>query len=227
MLERFTKTSYSKKQERGLTLIEVFVIVAVLGFFAIWLATSLPKAKARTLRISCINNLMQAGRSCRVWEGDHNDKYPMAVSGTNGGTMEFAFGPNAFRHFQVMSNELSTPIVLICPTDTDRNRFRATNFAYMSNSNISYFVGLVPDETDPQGILSGDRNLTNGTPVKNGILQLTTNSATGWTDEIHKRCGNIGLADGGVQQVSTIGLRSTVTNASASTTRFLMPILGP
>jgi hypothetical protein len=209
-----------------LTLVEVLVVMAIIGFLAALLIPALNQAKTRAQRTTCTGYLMQIGLSCRVWAGDHKDSFPMAVPGTNGGTMEFISGLNAFRHFQVLSNELSTPKILICPAESDRNRFVATNFAELSNSNLSYFVGLDANETGPQGILSGDCNLTNGATVKNGLLQLTTNSAAGWTDEMHKQCGNMALADGSVQQVSTIGLRVAVTNASPFTTRFQMPILG-
>jgi hypothetical protein len=153
--------------------------------------------------------------------------YPMHVAGTNGGTMDFITGPNVFRHFQVMSNELSTPFILICPAEYDRNRFVATNFAQLSNSNISYFVGMDANETNPQLILAGDRNLTNGTPIRNGILELTTNAPTGWTAEMHREVGNIALADGSVQQVTTMGLRTAVENTGMATNHLQMPILGP
>src|SRR6185437_8608040 len=129
------------------------------------------------------------GLACRVWEGDHGDNYPMATSETNGGTMEFTTGPNEWRHFQVMSNELSTPWVLFCPAETDRHRFRATNFVWLNNSNINYFIGVDANENNPQLILSGDRNLTNGTPIKNGILELTSNQLVGWTAEMHHQIG--------------------------------------
>ena len=63
----------------------------------------------------------------------------MAVSTDKGGTMEFNTGADTFRHFQVMSNELSTPRILICPADT---RAITNNFARLNNQNVSYFVGL-------------------------------------------------------------------------------------
>jgi hypothetical protein len=39
-------------------------------------------------KIRCVNDLKQVGIAFRLWEGDNNDKYPMAVSVTNGGAME-------------------------------------------------------------------------------------------------------------------------------------------
>ena len=126
-----------------------------------------------------------------------------------------------------MSNELASPVILICPAESDRMRTRATNFDFLSNSNVSYFVGLDASETNPQLILSGDRNITNGTPLKNAMLDLTTNTAAGWNAELHNGVGNIGLADGSVQQVSITGLQTIVTNTCPATNRLQMPVLTP
>ena len=70
--------------------------------------------------------------------------------------------------------------------------------------------------------LSGDRNLTNGLPVTNNVLYLATNRPTGWTRELHNCQGNVGLADGSVQQFSSSRLTDGVTNAGAAN-RLLMP----
>ena len=103
----------------------------------------------------------------RLWEGDNNDKYPMAVSVTNGGAMELVATGNVAACFQVMSNELSTPKILICPEDTHRDSCNQFCQGF-NNSNISYFVGLdVTNETNPQMFLSGDDNFAiGGIPVK-------------------------------------------------------------
>jgi hypothetical protein len=222
------KISSCKNRERGLTLVEVLVVLAVgiLLMLVVFPQTFDRNTKQRAMRIYCVNNLKQDGLAFRVWSGDHGDKYPMEISETNGGTMEFATGPNLFRNFQVMSNELSTPKVVICPADDD-HMYAATNFTWFNNSNVSFFIGLDFSRTNPQTILSGDNNLTNGTPIKNGILELTTNHPAGWTDQTHHKVGNILLSDGSVQQVSGSGLRTAVGNTSAFTNRLLMPILGP
>ena len=222
------KTSSCKNRERGMTLLELFVVMAVLAFFAVFFVSQPDRnGKARAYRIQCVNNLKQIGLSERRWSGDHGNESPFAVSQTNGGAMEFAAGPYAFKYFQVMSNELSTPRVLFCPTDSKRIQQWATNFSALSNSNLSYFIGLDVSGTDPQGIVSGDRNVTNGTPTKNGILELTTNRPAGWTAEMHNQVGNLVLADGSVQQVSSAGLRAGIANANSFTNRLLMPTLNP
>ena len=141
--------------------------------------------------------------------------------------MEFVTGMNAFCHFQVMSNELSTPKVLVCPADSGWQEKFATNFTAFSNSNISFFVGIVPNETNANLILSGDRNITNGTPIRNGLLRLTTNTLAGWTSDMHNRVGNIGLADGSVQQDSMTGLQNQIADTGVATNLVQMPVLDP
>jgi len=211
-----------------MTLVEVLVVVFILGVIAVvFLPALLNPGPQRALRIQCVNNLKQCTLAARVWEGDNNDKYPPQVPGTNGGTMDFITGPNAWRHFQVLSNELSTPKVVFCPEESDQNRFTATNFVNFGNSNISFFVGVDAKESNPQTILYGDHNITNAVPVKNGLLELTTNRLAGWTSEMHNKVGNVALADGSVQQVSITGLRSTIANTGFGTNRLQMPILGP
>jgi type II secretory pathway pseudopilin PulG len=216
----------SKKSLRALTLLEILVVCAVLGILAVMVLPQMlrPQQMARAPRIQCVNNLKQVGLAARVWEGDHGDKYPMFESVTNGGSMEFITGTNAWCHFQVMSNELSTPKVLICPAD---DRTLATNFTWLNNSNLSFFVGIDATETNPAAMLSGDRNITNGTPTKDGLLELTAAKPAAWTSTIHKNVGNIGLADGSIQQVSIAGLQTTVANTGFATNRLQMPVLTP
>src|ERR1700710_784913 len=115
------KISLPKIRPSGLTLLEVLMVIAgVMIIMAVVLPALVPSHQmSRSLRIQCLNNLKQTGLAYRVWEGDNGDKFPMVTSETNGGTMEFTTGANEWRHFQIMSNELSTPRVLWCPTETD------------------------------------------------------------------------------------------------------------
>jgi prepilin-type processing-associated H-X9-DG protein len=235
------KIVLSAKRETGLTRLEVFVIIGVIGFFALMIlpAGSNPRGKEAALRARCANNLKQIGLSFRVWPGGCGDKWQTQLSTNYGGTKEFIDGPNAFRHFEIMSNELgSDPKLLLCPAETDRARFSAAAFSstpqpgaipFTSNSNLSYFVGVDAMEVVPMGILSGDHNLTNGTVAKDAILVMTTDAPAGWTAEVHNERGNILLADGSVQQLNTQGLRNAETNSMEEnfTNRLQMPILSP
>ena len=200
--------------QRGFTLAALLVIIAVLALLAAMLLPALASAKKKAQRISCVNNLKQCGLAFRIWEGDNNDKYPMDVSTSAGGTMEYTDGANTFSHFQTMSNELSTAKILICPADT---RAVAGNFTRLKNQNVSYFVGLDADESQPQRFLDGDRNLTADNAPENGILKLIPGQQVGWTETIHVNQGNVGLSDGSVQQYSNAGLQNALKNSGDPT----------
>ena len=81
----------------------------------------------------------------------------------------------------------------------------------LSDSNISYFVGLDASESFPQMFLTGDRNLaTNGVPVTPGLLTVKSNDTLSWTKELHNGQGNVGVADGSVQMESSSGMGTNV-----------------
>ena len=222
---------------RALTLTELLVVICILAVVAVLLLPALAASKRKSSKVSgCVNNLKQIAISFRIWEGDNGDKYPMQVSVTNGGAMELAIAGDVAGIFRTMSNELSTPKVLICPQDT--KRIAATDFASgFSDANISYFVGLDAEDKYPQMILSGDDNLeVNGVRVRPGILNLATNASIEWTaDERHGRdqqwhirkphwrVGNIGLADGSVASTTTLILQSALANAGFATNRLVIP----
>ena len=220
------KPRFSHQRNRALTLVEVLVVIVVLVVFAAMLLPAGIGGKRPAAYIECVRNLKQIGLAYRIWEGDHNGKYPMHVSITDtngGGTMGLASGRNAWINFAVMSNELSTPKILWCPTDTGRTS--ATNFTGdFNNSKISYFVNLDADESDPQMFLSGDDNFAiAGVPGRNGLLEISTNVPISWTAGRHKSRGNIGLADGSVQHMTQNGLRQAVQQLGPATNHFAIP----
>jgi prepilin-type processing-associated H-X9-DG protein len=233
------KISFITKRDCAMTLIEVLVVTICVVVLVALVLPGLEPVKDRDYSIvQCRNNLKQVGLSFRVWASDNNDKYPMELSDTNGGTREFATGPNEFRHFQVMSNELSTPKVVTCYSEiweTSPSFTASTTFGTVAppggipfgNSHISYFVGVDANQANPRMILSGDRNLTNGIPINNGILELTTSRIVGWTSETHVKRGNILFVDGSVQVLKAPGVRKAVASAGIVTNRLQMPILGP
>jgi prepilin-type processing-associated H-X9-DG protein/prepilin-type N-terminal cleavage/methylation domain-containing protein len=220
---------------RAFTLVELFICVAVLAVAAaIFLPTICRRPRYGPHLINCTNNLKQIGLAFRTWALDNNDKFPMQVSVTNGGTMELVESGSVFQHFQVMSNELSTPKILFCPAESDAKRGMANKFATtagaawmvpLTNDNqISYFVGADADSKWPQMFLCGDRNLAVGsTPLSAGLHSISTNAALTWDQPRHDGAGNICFADGSVGQFHSRALRMGLRAAGVATNRLAMP----
>ena len=182
---------------------------------------ALQQAHRRAQRFQCANNLKAIGILFKTWALERTNDFPMHISAEKGGTRVPPGAGPAFVHFQVLSNALGSPEVLICPAD--QRRSAAKDLAHLSNTNLSYFVGLDVRQDSPQMLMAGDRNVANGTPLPpNRILVLETNTQAGWTLELHNCQGNILLVDGSVQQVTSSGLRRLLS-ASGATNRLAMP----
>jgi len=167
------------------------------------LLPALAAAKRKAQKINCTNNLKQVGIALRIWEGDNGDKYPMAVQTSSGGAEEEVAragapatgGENPGYVFLVMSNELATPKILYCPSDTLHNQgvnFTITNtLGGTANaapatkptgiSTISYFINGDAVEADPQAVVSGDCNIGTASALSSSSSaqwRFTQSSAT-------------------------------------------------
>jgi len=187
-----------------------------------------PRTKAP--RVTCVLNLKNIGLAMRIFSTDHGDKWPMDLSVTNHGTREWLSDQSQlWRHWLSLSNELSTPTMLLCPADKERQPTKPLTWSLITdNSHLSYFLGLDARENSPQSILAGDRNLTtNGVPVGPGRLLLTTNLLLGWSKELHNQAGNVLLGDGSVQQMSSDRLhaawRDAATHRKGGTNVWIVP----
>jgi hypothetical protein len=188
-------------QRTGLTFEEVLVSISVVALFAVMAFSIFAKSRVRASRINCVSNLKQIGLAFRMWSGDQGGGFPWAVSITNGGTLEFAGKPEVFRHYLAISNEMSSPKVLTCEQDEQRTKASSWDQVTSDSRHISYFLGLTADQSRPQMILTGDRNLTTNGRLALGLIGVTSNTVLGLAPILHKNSINVGLADGSAQQM--------------------------
>jgi competence protein ComGC len=213
---------------------ELVVVIAVLVVLVLFLIPALQRASDKSKRIYCVNHLMQIGLAYRIWSNDNGDQFPAKAPLTNGGWRYLLSRSNAgayaWTNYEIMGDNMGqSPLIVVCPAD---ERKPANSFSNLSNLNCSYFVGVGANDTYPQSILGGDRNLGPGTtpdpeygfsPTNGKGNDVIINGPVCWSLKMHSRgnpagAGNIILGDGSAQQVTSRSLnRNWLTNALVAT----------
>src|SRR5438105_5716948 len=144
---------------RAFHLLELLITVGILLVLGLLVFPAGHGNKTSATRLRCMNNLRTVGVAFHTWAGEHGGEFPAQRATNYGGTLQYVQSPQVFRHFQVMSNELASPEVLVCPADV---RKRALDFgARLANDHLSYFVDVDAAPNSSSMFLAGDRNLTN------------------------------------------------------------------
>jgi hypothetical protein len=173
-----------------------------------------------------MSNQKQIALGCLMWAWDHDGHFAWQISTSSAGTMESAARGYAAPNFQILSNYLMKPNMLVCPTD--KSKTVASNFAYLDNQNASYFIGFDPGTNQPTSILTGDRHLeNNGKPLKPGLFVYSNGSVMNWTHELHgnvkRPIGCLSFTDGHAEVVVGERLTSIFQSQGSATNRLAVP----
>jgi hypothetical protein len=124
------------------------------GTFSAEETQAMEDARGRAQEIMCVNNMKQMGLANKVWALDNKD----------------TFSPDMLS----MSNELSTPKILVCPSDTSRQV--AKDFSSYTDANCSYeYLAPTSADTEPTRVMfrcpiHGSITLTDGS-VQKGVAK--------------------------------------------------------
>jgi len=126
---------------------------------------------------------------------------------------------------------LVTPKILVCPADKEKEV--VDRWDYASGDSASYFYSPEANETRPETILAGDRNIDGGyggdTPQWNSGMFTSIDAS--FNSKLHQYVGELLLSDGSVQQLNSaalkeqilIELNSAPKSFSNATVTFCMP----
>ncbi|HXJ56197.1 MAG TPA: hypothetical protein VNU68_05985 [Verrucomicrobiae bacterium] len=228
---RLKRLNNKTRPFEGFTRLELGALLAGVTLMFLVVVPLLAQGRPRSQLAVCLNNLRQVGQAMLTWNAQHGAADPWRVDVSDGGSRGHfsGAGNNLWFQFSWISNELRTPRILACPSDSAV--IVATDFGYLStnsflhperrNAAISYFLGLDALPDSPQHVLSADRHARLEpftTSCSSGLTPVYAidGKTTEWSQtNIHGSVGHILFHDGRVELRSTAGLRQAFAPAVA------------
>ena len=134
-----------KKHNKGFTLIELLVVIAIIGILAAMLLPALNKAREKSRRINCANNLKNIGLAMKTYADENDENYPTS---TAAGAL---LGAAANLHGALLVNGeyLTTAKTYLCPSTSSSASSPTLTGSGTFTSDYFYEPGVVgPAESD-------------------------------------------------------------------------------
>lgn len=238
----------SEQRESAFTRVECLCCLGAMLLLSCVVLPSLADNRSRSQQVLCIDNLRLIGRAVQVWEAENARVSPWKTVTTPEGTIPR--DAQAYMGFRMLSNELVTPKILVCPSDLTRIKKVADNWSTSANGGYgntagygdnatSYTVSYHAFFTEPNSLVSSDRNLRVDAYVRDCVISRTAGSfaemrvgaqptGAGWTNNVHGLSGNILTTDGRVTQTSSNSFKAYLgTLQSTSSDRASIHLLIP
>jgi hypothetical protein len=192
-------------------------VIAALVLLAGVVLPALAQGKPHAQQAICFNNLRMIGQAMLLFNAENGQMDPWRTPGAGYNTPS-GLGNNAWFQFALLSNGLTNPKVLACPSDTTRpakdysfspdGGFLHPNYR---NNALSYFAGLDSSTLIPGSVLAGDRNIqyqSLGGGCSSGLnpvaaIYVMPQASTSWLKGLHGPLGNILLHDGRVEETTS------------------------
>jgi prepilin-type N-terminal cleavage/methylation domain-containing protein/prepilin-type processing-associated H-X9-DG protein len=164
---------------RAFTLIELLVVIAIIAILAAMLLPALAKAKQKSYRISCLNNLRQLGVFMQLYTDSNNDTFPGTRAYTwftpqNGSTdpLDNWWGQYIFPNNGNVTNTTANSMFR-CPAILSKEYLpNGTPWSWAFNSDLvgygfnTYFLGAFPQPGTIDNVVAGGFKYTPNTWFK-------------------------------------------------------------
>ena len=104
-------TNFKRLSFKGFTLIELFVVIAIIAILAAILFPVFAQAREKARQTTCLSNMKQLGLSMMMYTEDYDESYPCGDAGSWNGT--YAWGG----FVDAISPYVKNKKMFVCPSD--------------------------------------------------------------------------------------------------------------